>query len=187
MKGFVMKYLMLALCVVFMSAQAREVKGVNFPEEVQLDKTKLVLNGVGVRKYMIFDVYVAGLYLVQPSQDQKAIVSTTTPKKISMHFKRTLDKSKLTDAWKDGFFKNAEGAYRDQYREDLNKLNDIMTFFKDGEVLEITFYPDKVDFKVKDQPAQTVTGADFSKTMLNVFINKAPDDNLRDGLLGKKK
>ena len=50
-------------------APAKEVAGVSLPETTTVDGKTLKLNGAGLRKKVVFKVYVAGLYLETPSKD----------------------------------------------------------------------------------------------------------------------
>lgn len=167
------------------NAHAKEHKGVNFPEEIKVGDTTLKLNGTGVRTAMsIISVYVAGLYVATPSTDTDTIVNSKTPKKIDMHFLMGLGKDKLKDGWNEGFFRNAEKSY--SYRPDLNKFYDMLTNMSKGDRVQLTFFPDKLEVQVKDGPVQTIPSAEFSKTMLKVYIANIPDSGLKKGLLGLK-
>ena len=178
---------LLFLCVTVVSlnfAQAREFKGVTMPDEIKVGESSLKLNGMGIRKAMsIFDVYVAGLYVATPSKDADEILKATTPKKLVMHFKRFVEKSKLKDAWQEGFEKNADKEY--SFRTDMLKLNDQMSHVQANDEITYTFFPDHADIVVKDKPVLTIQGAEFSKTLLKVFIGNPPDQDLKKGLLGE--
>ena len=58
--------------------------------ELSLDVTTLTLNGMGIREATVFnvDVYVAGLYLPEASNDGNAIVQANGLKRIVLHFVR---------------------------------------------------------------------------------------------------
>jgi hypothetical protein len=178
------------LCAVVAStlginAQAKEHKGVNFPDEIKVGDTNLKLNGTGVRTAMsIISVYVAGLYVATPSTDTNTIVNEKSPKKIDMHFLMSLGKDKLKDGWDEGFFRNAEKSY--SYRADLNKFYDMLSNMKKGDRVQLTLFPDKTEIQVKDEPVQTIVSPEFSKTMLKVYIANIPDTGLKKGLLGLK-
>lgn len=163
---------------------AREFKGVQMPDEVQVSGATLKLNGMGLRRaFSMFDVYVGGLYLAELSSDTDAIVKSSTPKHLVLHFKRYLEKDKLKDAWEEGFIKNAEKGYT--FSPDLRKVNDLMSNMSKDDKMSFTFFSDRVDVVVKDREVQSIPGAEFSRTMLKVFINDPPDTDLKKGLLGK--
>jgi hypothetical protein len=121
--------------------------------------------------------------LAEISKDSDAIVSSKTPKRIVLKFKRFVEKGKMKDAWTEGFLKNADKTYT--YKEDLQKLNEAMSqHLKEGDAMTFTFFEDKAEIKLKDEPVVTIPGGNFSKTMLKVFINKPPDEDLKKGMLG---
>ncbi len=164
-------------------AYAKEYKGVNFPDEIKVGETTLKLNGVGTRTAMsIISVYAGGLYVENPSTDENVIIESTSPKLIDMYFLMSLGKDKLKEGWNEGFFKNADKSYK--YRSDLNKFFDMLSNMKKGERIRLTLFPDKLEVQVKDEPVKTIESAEFSKTMLKVYIAKISDTGLKKGLLG---
>jgi len=168
------------------SANAKEVKGVNFPEELKVGTTTLKLNGVGIRTAMsILSVYVGGLYVAALSTDPQVIVDAPTPKRIDMHFLMSVGMDKLKEAWNEGFFKNAEKGY--EYREDLNKFFALLRGMKSKDRIQLTFLADKLEVQINEEPVKTVEGANFTKTMLKLYIMNLSDTGLKNGLLGLKK
>lgn len=177
----VMKKLVLFMIVFTQILFAKEYKGVEFADSISLDGQKLLLNGTGARKFWeIIDVYLIALYLDKKSHDANEILASKAPKKLMMHFVRHVDKSKLQEALKEGFFKKAPKDY--QYSSDLKKLLEMMPFFKIGEKMEMIFYPDRVDFKIKDLPIQSHSGVQFSYTVLKIFLTH---DDFSKGLLSQ--
>ena len=62
-------------------AHGKECRGVNFPEQTQVDGSTLTLNGLGVRKATMLKVivYVAALYVAKSSSDPNAILGSDSP------------------------------------------------------------------------------------------------------------
>jgi hypothetical protein len=58
-----MKHLFFAACLLATSALAGELEGVSMPDDVSVEGHPLKLNGMGLRKKFIVNVYVAGLYV----------------------------------------------------------------------------------------------------------------------------
>jgi hypothetical protein len=187
LKEIIMKsFFVFIFCVLMtLNSQAKEHKGVNFADEVKVGTTNLKLNGTGVRTAMsIISVYVAGLYVATPSQDTDTIVNAPTPKRIDMHFLMSVGMDKLKEGWNEGFFRNAPKDY--SYREDLNKFYASLKGMKNHDRVQLTFFPDKLETQVNEEPVVTIPSAAFSKTMLKVYIADIPDSGLKNGLLGKK-
>lgn len=153
-------------------------------DEIKVGETTLKLNGMGIRKAMsLFDVYVAGLYVATPSKNAEDLLKAATPKRLVMHFKRFVEKSKLKDAWQEGFEKNADKDYK--FSSDINKLNSQMSHVQTNDEIIYTFYSDRAEIAVKDKPILIIEGAAFSETLLKVFIGNPPDSDLKKGLLGE--
>lgn len=74
-----------------------------------VDGETLVLNGLGLRLATAFkvNVYVAGLYVPEATQDAQAILDSAGPRKLVMHFLRKVGAKDLNKAWKKGFADNA--------------------------------------------------------------------------------
>src|SRR5499433_297312 len=90
------------------AALAMEVAGVKMPDTVTVEGKTLKLNGMGLRKKLMFKVYVAGLYIETPTHAPEAIISSDQVKRIDLHILRNLKASQVTDAIQEGFEKNSK-------------------------------------------------------------------------------
>src|SRR5438034_5603875 len=90
-------------------AQAKECKGVNFPDQAQVEGSNLMLNGLGLRQATMLkvSVYVAALYTAKPSADPNAILGSDSPKELILQFVRDVGADDLRKGWEEGFEKNA--------------------------------------------------------------------------------
>jgi len=61
-------------------ALGKECKGVNFPDQAQVEGSNLTLNGLGLRQATAFkvNVYVAALYVAKTSSDPNALLALGT-------------------------------------------------------------------------------------------------------------
>lgn len=90
----------LALSLYFWDSKSMgdELEGVKMPEQVRVGDHSLKLNGMALRKVYKFGipvkVYVAGLYLQEPSHDWEKIVADGRPKYLEMEFLRTLERTR---------------------------------------------------------------------------------------------
>jgi hypothetical protein len=91
-------------------AQAKECKGVNFPEQAQVEGSSLTLNGLGLRQATAFkvNVYVAALYVAKPSSDPSVLLGAGTPSELTLQFVRNVGADDLRKGWSEGFEKNLE-------------------------------------------------------------------------------
>jgi hypothetical protein len=99
------------LTLVAASASGKECAGIAFPEQVHFHGEPLTLNGLGVRKASIFNVrvYVAALYLTEPSSDPHRILQSNTPSELVLQFIRPVSAAELRKSWEEGFARNATG------------------------------------------------------------------------------
>jgi Chalcone isomerase-like len=112
-------------------AQGKECKGVNFPEQMQVDGSSLVLNGTGLRQATAFkvNVYVAALYVGKTSTEPNAILESTIPKELILQFVRDVSAADLSKGWNEGFEKNAK-AQSAALKERIAMLDGWMTDIK---------------------------------------------------------
>ena len=121
-----MRSTVISLAVAFALASicnlyAAELAGVSMPDTVQVGRTSLVLNGMGLRtKYMV-KVYVAGLYLTQKSADPGAILKADEPKRIVLQFMRSVSKNQMAEAFDESFRDNAPDAERTM-KADIDRM-----------------------------------------------------------------
>ena len=94
-----------AIAVLTGIAQGKECKGVNFPEQMQVDGNSLVLNGIGLRQATMFkvNVYVAALYMGKTSTEPNTILDSTVPKELILQFVRDVGVADLSKGWNEGF------------------------------------------------------------------------------------
>jgi hypothetical protein len=167
---------------------AGELEGVRLPDQVTVAGRTLVLNGLGVREatVLMVNVYVAGLYLEAKSSDPAAILEPGRPKQIVMKFVRSVGKEKLTEAFTEGFDKNA-GADRAAVASGLATLNAAMADVKKDDVIDLTYLPDNgVTVSVKGNAAAVIPGADFQRVLFSIWLGAHPPNvSLREGLLGR--
>jgi hypothetical protein len=178
----------LTTCLAWANSQARECHGVSFPEQLRVDDRALVLNGLGIRKATIFkvNVYVAALYLPQPAADASAILAANSPYVVQMHFVRSVGAPDLVKGWTEGFERNSQyGVPATDARVATVRSN--MGDVKSGQELRFAFGPGRgVDVEVNGIVKGTVSGDDFGRALLALFIGVAPNPELKSGLLGGK-
>src|SRR5215510_8003995 len=85
------------------AAQAATLAGVELPDTVTVDGTKLVLNGMGLRQATLLRVkaYVGGLYLEQRTSDANTVIDSHQVKRVTMRYLRDIDHARLASGWAD--------------------------------------------------------------------------------------
>lgn len=169
------------------TAHGRECAGISFPEELRSDGTALKLNGLGLREATIFkvDVYVAALYVTQTSRDAGAILNSTTPKELVLHFVRDVDRADVNKGWQEGFEKNAQGALP-ALKERIEAFKALMPDMKTGQRLRLVHKPGSgVQVDINDTVKGTIKGDDFARALFSIWLGlHPPNPGLTAGLLG---
>jgi hypothetical protein len=167
-------------------ALALEVAGVQVPDTTTVGGKTLALNGAGLRSKFFVKVYVGALYLEQRSSDPAAIVAADAAWKVSMTFKRGVDKKDVLGAFKDGFENNSR-ADLDKVVPGLARIDAIMKDLKTGEVLEIAYLPGAGSTVTAPGGASvTIEGKTFADALLRNWLGDKPaDGDLKKGMLGK--
>lgn len=164
---------------------AVEVAGVKVPDTATIEGKTLKLNGAGLRKKMLFKVYVAGLYVEAPSRDAAAVISADSVKSIRLHILRGLSGSQIGEAISDGFYHNSKaqmGALSDR----LQKLNGMFPAVVEGDQIVLTYVPGKgTQVSAKGQDKGVIEGKDFADALFAVWLGENPvQDDLKKALLG---
>jgi len=165
---------------------AGELAKVTMPDQVTVSGKTLHLNGMGLRKKMMFKIYVAGLYLEQTSHDAAAIVNAAETKQVVMHFTTNkATKKRMDEAWVEGFEANSPETYAavaDRVKTFIGYFGDM----KDGDVIELTMSPGEgTTVALNGEQKGVIEGDDFAKALLLVWLgDKPPTEDLKKGMLG---
>lgn len=178
-----------ALLLVVASADptlARECVGVRLPDQVSVDGTTLVLNGMGVRKATVFqvDVYVAALYLEHRSNDASAILGAEQKRRVIMHFVRDVGRDDAREGIEGGIRRNSPDVYpslRPRVARMLRLLEDV----DEGDEVVLTYVPGRGTEIVTDHGREVIEGADFGRAVFASWLGpRPPNPGLRSGMLG---
>ena len=176
---------MIALSVGTVSG--KECHGVNFLEQTQVQASPLMLNGLGLRQATILkvNVYVAALYVAQPSADANAILTSNTPKQLILHFVRDVESADLKKAWEEGFMDSAKEQVP-ALKARIEKLTGWMVDMKSGQQLTFTYKSGAgIEVDVNGAVRGTIEGDDFARAFLAIWLGaKPPNPGLKAGLLG---
>jgi hypothetical protein len=168
------------------TSSTRKVANVTMPTTVQVGEHHLVLNGMALRKKMMFKVYVASLYLPAKSNNADEILAADAPRYLVMSFVRSVDKGKLCEAWDEGLEKNSPEADQ-KVKDDFKQLCDWMEDIKSGEQMVFTYEPASgTSVGVRGAEKGTIAGKDFADALFRCWIGPkpAPGEGFKKDLLG---
>ncbi len=172
-----------------MPVSAATCPDVNFPENIVVGKTDLVLNGIGLRKatFLGIKVYVAGLYLPNKSSDAELILSSDQSWHLLLHFVRDVDSDDIQEALDEGFESATDGKVK-AMQEDIDSINKLLPDLRDGDRLAFTHEVGKgVSVGYNNIAKGEVMGDHLAATMLAIWIGQEPpNEDLKAGLLGSQ-
>lgn len=181
------------LSVLSASAGAAEVAGTRIDDEINLAGQKLVLNGAGVRYRMIFQVYVAALYLPQKRNNLKDVLALPGPKRVAAVMLREISSDDLGQALLAGIRKNSTPDETRRIGFQLVKMGEIfgkVPKLKKGETFSVDWIPNSGTVVMIDgKPvAEPLPDEAFYAAILKIWLGDNPaDSQLKTLMLGQKK
>ncbi len=179
----------LGVCLALLSsAQAATLDGLSLPDTYPTAGQTLKLNGIGIRTLTLLrvKVYIAGLYVGQPSHDARAIMASPGPKVILLQFLHSASKSDIDKHYREGEERNcAKGGCNPADEADFEKLiaatpaaavGDTLTYVMSGKGIRVLF---------NDKTIGDFNNPDLAQRLLAGFIGDIPpSEELKQKLLG---
>lgn len=170
-------------------AGAAEVAGVKLDDKTQVESRELVLNGAGLRKRVIFSVYVIALYLPEKKSDATSVLALPGPKRAAIHMLRDVGADTFTEALVDGLRANTPEAEYKSLEPRVKELASIMAQIgeaKKGMAIALDWTGSATQVLVNGKPAGApIPGEDFYRGLLRIWLGDKPvQDDLKKSLLG---
>ena len=177
--------------LVSVQAATIDVGGAKIEDAMELQGSKLQLNGAGVRYRAVFKVYAAGLYLGKKATTPEEVFATPGPKRLSITLLREIDANELDKAFTKGFEENSPKAEMSKLIPGLIKMGQIFSDQKKmvaGENFTIDWIPGTgtiITVKGKQQ-GEPFKEPEFYAALMRIWLGPNPADfKLKDALLGK--
>ena len=173
------------------SAATIDVGGAKIEDAVDLQGSKLPLNGAGVRYRAVFKVYAAGLYLGKKASTPEEVLAAPGPKRLSITLLREIDANELGKAFTKGFEDNSPKNEMSKLIPGLIKMGQIFSDQKKmlaGENFTIDWIPGTgTVITVKGKPqGEPFKEPEFYAALMRIWLGPNPADfKLKDALLGK--
>jgi hypothetical protein len=166
---------LLALLIA-LPALAREREGVVAPPTIQVEGKTLNLMGMGLRKKLWFKVYLASLYLENPTEDAGQVIASDQIKRVQMNMLRDLERGKIVEAVQEGFQRNS-GPQMPNLQERLDRFLRAVPDLRGGQTIVITYYPGRGTLiKAGGGEEVSLPGKDFADALFSVWLGKQPVD-----------
>ena len=173
-------------------ASALEVGGVNFAPQVEVNGSKLELNGAGVRYRAVFKVYAAGLYVGRKAGSLEEILKAPGPKRMSITMLRDIDAAELGKLFSRGMEDNMDRAAFVQLIPGIMRMSQIFSDHKKlmaGDSFTLDWVPGQglsiaVKGKVQGAPFKE---PEFFAALMGIWLGRVPADwQLKNALLDLK-
>ena len=181
-----------ALAISFSAAAATvDVGGIKIEDAIDVQGSKLQLNGSGIRYRAVFKVYAAGLYVGKKVATPEELLAAPGPKRMSITLLREVDANDLGKAFTKGFEENSPKAEMSKLIPGLIKMGQIFSDQKKmlpGENFTIDWVPGVgTIISVKGKPqGEPFKEPEFYAALMRIWVGPAPADfKLKDALLGK--
>jgi hypothetical protein len=168
------------------AAHAAELAGVQMPDHKVIEGVPLTLNGMGLRTYSVLKIhiFVAGLFVSQPSHDPQVIMASPDPKLIRFVFLHDVDAEKGRDSWQKSLNANCQAPCHLPTAEVAKFLASVPPMNK-GDTVDILFAHQGIDFSVNGHSLGQVTDPLLAQVILRGYIGpEASPPSVRDGMLG---
>jgi hypothetical protein len=169
------------------SGLAAKLADVSMPDSVTVSGKTLKLNGMGVRTKLFFKIYVAGLYLETPTQDETQAVTSEETKRVTMHFLyKKVTQKQLVEAWEEGFHDNSPADFA-KVKSEIAQFESWMTDVSAGDEMTFTYVPGVgTAVEIAGKAKGTISGIDFMRCLFRVWLGShPPTGELKSGMLGK--
>ena len=160
------------------------------PPELQAGEHRLVLNGSGVRTKAFLELYTAGLYLSQPTNNPAAIIAADEPMALRIRITSGfVSQSSLVESLEEGF-KNGTGGNTQAIQSEISKFRE---FFKDditkGDTFDMVYVPQHgVIVNKNGKYLGNIAGVNFKKALFAIWLSDKPaDSSLKQALLTSPK
>ena len=173
--------LILAFALAPLNLNASELAGVTLDDTIETGGKTLTLTGMGIRTktFLKVKVYVAGLYMENPTSMADVIIGSDQPKAIVMSFLyKEVEGEKLQEAWREGFAANTPSASPDLKMRMDRFVSLFDTSAMKGDRYVFTYLPGTgTTVNLANEIRAVIPGADFASALMAIWFG----DELGDG------
>lgn len=178
-------FVALALAIGLSSLSSRMAHA-ELPGALQVGDAKLALNGSGSRTKYMMTMYVAGLYLSQPSTDGAAVVAADEPMAIRLEITSGfVTQEKLVESLNEGFGKSTHGKPEPIGKEITQFRGCFAKAITKGDVFDFVYQPAQgVIISKNGKQEGVIPGLAFKSALFGIWLSDDPvDEGLKSEML----
>lgn len=166
-----------------------EVAGVQVPDHISVAGRDLVLNGAGLRRFLLMNVYVAALYLPERRHDTPAILGKETSRGFQLTLLRDLSTEQNLEALKGGLIANNSPSELEAIRREVDRFLGYIKELHEvtaGTVIQLDYLPGMgTRVSANQRYLGTIPGEAFNRAVLKIWLGEDPvQAGLKQALLG---
>ena len=166
------------------SSEKKCASDICFPEATLIAANKVPLRNIKKKKYLVFNLYVAALYVGDGITGVDGVLGDT-PKKLVFRYLRDFTKEMLIENADKVLAKNPE-IDLPALKSRIDQINlGYAEGIREGDVYELEYQPGRGSTLIRNgKEFTTVPGLDFAKGYLGIWLSKYPmSEDLRDSLI----
>lgn len=181
----------LSVSLIATTAQALEVEGVQVSDSVTLmgSRTRLTLNGAGLRAKFLTKLYVAALYLPQLANNADAVLKQNGPNRVTLFIvKDQITRAEFAEEFQTGFSKNQTEQEFNALKPQIAQFTNLFPTVVKGDTVILEYTPQAgTRVYINGDLKGAMPGKEFHRSLLKCWLGKdAIDNSLRMSLLGAK-
>ena len=191
MRCFSLACLSLALALASVTpAHALDLAGVQVANRANQGSLSLVLNGAGLRNFLLFDIYVLALYLPEPAHDARSVLDRDTPRQVRITLLHEVSADHNVELLRRGLDANNSpqtlAAIQGKVQQFLDLIRHMGTFPK-GSVIQLDYLPGAgTQVWLNHHLAGNFAGEAFNRAILKIWLGDHPvQQSLKAALLGE--
>ena len=160
------------------------------PAELEVEGTTLVMNGEGVRNRFFMDIYTAGLYLNEKSDNAEGIIQEDEVQAVRLRITSSrVTRARFIDSIEEGLRKSAGDDFHryepfiDELREEMD-AQDIQ--INVGDLFGFDYVPGEGTRILRNgEVMRVIEGLDFKQVLFGIYLGRDPiQDSLKHDMLG---
>jgi hypothetical protein len=165
---------------------AREIKGVQVPEQVSISGRECKLNGAGVLKWLFVSIYVAAAWMEKPTQDAQQALDSDQVKRIEATYFVNAPGKDLMNGLRKELDKQPEAVRQAQRANHERFLSFFAEGIRTGGSMRITYIPGKgTEVALNGEAKGVIGGRDFMQSVFAIWFGPDPTtEQIKRALLG---